>query len=155
MWMDVNGGAQVMNHDLRCHSPASCTSPAVGILRVVLGTAPQAPRLGNATEDEEGAGHKHWVQSLSRQREGNDLFRNMLPISVAALVFSACTMQQEFDGTWYPHLETSLFLWQITNTFSNQHVKNMTALYAQILHMKAYIPKPSENTMVKIQHPNI
>lgn len=46
-----------------------------------------------------------------------------------------CAIQQESNGTWYPHLDTSLFLGQITNTFSNQHIKNMTALYAQMLHV--------------------
>lgn len=72
------------------------TAPAVGM---VLGTAPWAPCQGSATEDEDGAGHEHRVQSLSRQRQGNSLFTNMLPISAAALVFGAHTMQQEFNGT--------------------------------------------------------
>lgn len=53
-----------MNHDQRCHSPVlSCTSPAVGILEMVLGAAPLV-RAVPQTED--GAGHEPWAQNLSR-----------------------------------------------------------------------------------------
>lgn len=106
--------------------------------------------------DEDAAGRVRWPRNPGRPRGRNNLFANMmLFISVAALEFWARTTQREFNGIWYPRLDTSLFLCQIINSFSNQHGKNMPALYAQILYRKTYIPKLGENRVVKIQHPNI
>lgn len=145
-----------------CHSLASCPAhlqlqaswwPSYGHCVAAVASA---RCQGNAAADGDAAGCVRWPCNLGRQRGRNNMLVNMmLFISIAALQFWARTMQQEFNGMWYSHLDTSLFLRQIINSFSNHHGKNMTALYSQILYRKTYIPNLSENRVVKIQHQNI
>lgn len=94
--------------------------------------------------------------TLAGKGEGIAWFADTeLPISIMALELWVCIILPEFKSIWCLHLDTSLFLCQIVNSFCNQHGKNITAVYIQTLYRKMSNPKSSENRIVKIQDTNI
>lgn len=138
-----------MNHDQRSHSAASC--PAHLQLGESWGRSWGLLHRQSATEDEDRAGYEHWVQSLSRQWEGNNLLTNRLPISVAPLVFGCSSSLMALGiHIWTQHYFCGRL--QIHFPINTSRTQLHFMLKCSV---KAYIPNPSENTMGKIQHPNI